>query len=137
MEVTHDLRFDAGPVLAVQQPIVSIETDQFRAVGARLAIAPGHDDRFDKLLATPTEADEFVREPIEQSRMNWPWCAGAEVVECGSKTFSKEVRPDNIANDARGERILFGNQPSGKIETRGILFFESMGQRRRRTLHCT
>ena len=135
MEVTHDLRFDAGAILAVQQPIIGIKADQFRAVGARLAIAPRHDNRLDELLAAPPQTNEFVRKPIEQSRMNWPWCAGAEVVECGSKAFSKEMRPDDIANDAGGERVLFGNQPSGKIETRGILFFESMSQHGRRTLH--
>ena len=69
--------------------------------------------------------------------MTRAWCARSKIVGRGDQTFSKEMRPDDIANNACSKRILFRNNPLGEIEAIGILYFEAMGKRWRIALHCT
>ena len=64
----------------------------------------------------PAVLDEFLRQPIQQSRMRWSCTAESEIVNGANDSFTEVKSPNVIRGDSRCEWIVRAAEPPGELE---------------------
>ena len=75
-----------------------------------------------------TAVDETLREEVEQFGMRGQVAEFAEVIDTGDDTTTKDVMPEAVDDDARGERVVFQiRHVLGELQTTAALGVEGRG----------
>jgi hypothetical protein len=136
-DIAHDLGLQAAAALAGEQDVERVAFCEFGAQRGRLTIRRRRDDQPNHLLPAPTALAEFRGEVVEQLRMRWTFTQGAEIFGGRDDAPPKQILPDMVHRDARGEWILRIHQPTCEIKAigLGVPRLARMNYRQRTRLH--
>ena len=79
------------------------------------------DEAVDEPLLRPTAAYEASGEMIEQLGMSWNLATDAEVIDTAHDALAKELLPDAVHDDTRGQWVARVGQPVGELHASALI----------------
>src|SRR5262245_6056577 len=108
---------------ARQQAVFWVFLAQFGSDLRRLTVRRRGHDQFLHRLHVPAGTDEFRRQPVEQFGMDGRLALRAEILDGFDNAVAEIHLPETIDRDARGQRMIRIDKPSGQCQTVDLLVF--------------
>ena len=129
--VADEFGVEAEAAAAGEQEVLAILFGELRRHDGRLLVRGAGDDQAMELLHRPAGLHELDGEPVEQLRVGRRLALVAEVLERAHEAAAEEGLPLAVDRDARGERVLRGEEPAGERQAVGRGVFGQGREERR------